>query len=71
MGARRVMRLRRQLGMRSMAHSPGKYSTKPGPPAGDDLLAYTDNRGLTGHNFVSAASGPNQVWVSDITGHPT
>lgn len=49
----------------------GKNSKRPGPPAYGDLLAYTDERGRTRHDFINAATGLNQVWWTDITEHPT
>lgn len=38
----------------------GKGGKRPGPPAHDDLV----NRGLT-------ADAPNELWLTDITEHPT
>jgi len=42
---------------------------KPGPPVHDDLCAVTDEEGRTRHVFT--ATGPNQLWVTDITEHRT
>jgi putative transposase len=42
---------------------------KPGPPVHDDLLAIVDERGRVTHEFT--ADGPNRVWLTDITEHPT
>lgn len=47
----------------------GKNGTKPGPPVHDDRCAVTDERGRVRHEF--RASAPNQLWLSDITEHPT
>lgn len=49
----------------------GKNGKRPGPPVHDDLLAHIDAHGRTRHDFVTAASRVNQVWVTDITEHPT
>ena len=43
----------------------GRNGKKPGPPVHDDLLATTDEHGVTRHEFV--ADHPNQVWLSDLT----
>jgi putative transposase len=42
---------------------------KPGPPVHDDLLAVIDENGRVTHDF--SADRPNQVWLTDITEHPT
>jgi putative transposase len=42
---------------------------KPGPPVHDDLLAVVDAKGRLTHQFVAGA--PNEVWLTDITEHPT
>ena len=42
---------------------------KPGPAVHDDLLAVVDDKGVVRHDFT--ASKPNQVWLTDITEHPT
>jgi len=42
---------------------------KPGPLVHDDLLAVVDDKGRVTHAFVAAS--PNQVWLTDITEHPT
>jgi putative transposase len=42
---------------------------RPGPPVHDDLLAIVDQQGRVTHAFT--ANGPNQVWLTDITEHPT
>lgn len=46
-------------------------SGKPGPAVHDDLLATVDDKGRVTHDFVGAACGPNQVWLTDISEHPT
>ncbi|KAA1425412.1 DDE-type integrase/transposase/recombinase [Mumia zhuanghuii] len=42
---------------------------RPGPPVHDDLLAVSDAKGRVRHEFT--ATGPNEVWLSDITEHWT
>jgi transposase InsO family protein len=42
---------------------------RPGPPVHDDLLAIVDQKGRVTHEFI--ADAPNQVWLTDITEHPT
>lgn len=42
---------------------------RPGPPVHDDLCAVTDDEGRTRHVFT--ATGPNQLWLTDITEHWT
>lgn len=37
----------------------------------DDLLATVDDKGRVTHDFTGAADGPNQVWLTDISEHPT
>lgn len=44
---------------------------RPGPPVHDDLVAHVDDHGRARHDFTTAASQANQVWVTDITEHPT
>lgn len=43
---------------------------RPGPPVHDDLLAYTDDKGRTRHDFTTV-TGLDQVWLTDITEHQT
>jgi transposase InsO family protein len=50
---------------------PGKNGKKPGPPVHDDRLAHTDEKGRIRHKFTTAAQGPNEVWLTDITEHHT
>ena len=65
----RVHRLCRIGGLwASHAKKKGKAG-KPGPPVHDDLLATEDEHGRIRHRFT--ATGPNQVWLTDITEHPT
>ena len=40
-----------------------------GPAVHDDLLAVVDGKGVVRHEFTAAA--PNEVWLTDITEHPT
>jgi len=47
----------------------GGNGKKPGPPVHDDLCAITDRHGVTRHEFKS--DRPNELWLSDITEHPT
>lgn len=42
---------------------------KPGPAVHDDLLAIVDDKGRVRHEFTAAK--PNQVWLTDISEHPT
>ena len=52
------------------AHSKNRgLNRQPGPPVHDDFLATVDSHGRTTHKF--AATAPNQVWLTDITEHPT
>ncbi|QCC77444.1 IS3 family transposase [Nocardioides daphniae] len=68
-GENRVHRLCRIAGI--TASHPKKRS-KPGstgPAPHDDLLAVVDEHGVVRHAF--AATGPNQLWLWDISEHPT
>ena len=47
----------------------GRNGRKPGPPVHDDLCAVTGEDGRTRHEFT--ATGPNQLWLTDITEHKT
>ena len=65
----RVHRLCRIGGLwASHAKKRGKNG-RPGPPVHDDLLATEDEHGRIRHRFTATA--PNQVWLTDITEHPT
>lgn len=44
-------------------------SKKAGPPVHDDLVAFVDEHGVTRHRFD--ADAPNELWLTDITEHPT
>ncbi|MBO0979892.1 IS3 family transposase [Microbacterium sp. SD291] len=47
----------------------GKNGRKPGPAVHDDLCVVTDADGRVRHEFT--ATGPNQLWLTDITEHKT
>ncbi len=47
----------------------GKNGKKPGPPVHDDLCAVVDEDGRVRHEFT--ATGPNELWLADITEHRT
>lgn len=65
----RVHRLCRIGGIHaSHAKKKGKAG-KPGPPVHDDRLAIKDEHGRVRHVFK--ALGQDQVWLTDITEHPT
>jgi len=53
----------------SFSKKRSKNGKKAGPPVHDDLLAVVDKHGVTRHEF--AAEGPDQLWLTDITEHPT
>jgi len=65
----RVWRLCSIAGVFASHHRRRGKAGKPGPPVHDDLLAVVDDKGRVTHEFVAAA--PNQVWLTDITEHPT
>jgi putative transposase len=46
-----------------------KNGKKPGPPVHDDLCAVVDDKGRVRHQFT--ATGPNELWLADITEHWT
>ena len=70
MATRTAWRLCSQLGWWSaFGKRRGRNGKKAGPPVHDDLLAVTDNKGRTRHEFT--ARGPNQLWLADITEHWT
>ncbi len=59
-----------RVGGISACHAARKgRNKKPGPPVHDDMLAKVDNCGRVRHHF--AASRPDEVWLTDITEHPT
>ncbi len=65
----RVWRLCSSAGVFASYHRRKAKAGKPGPPVHDDLLAVVDEKGRVTHEFVAGA--PNQVWLTDITEHPT
>jgi putative transposase len=65
----RVWRLCSMAGVFASHHRRRGKAGKPGPPVHDDLLAVVDEKGRVTHEFLAAA--PNQVWLTDITEHPT
>ena len=67
----RVWRLCSIAGVFASHHRRRAKASKPGPPVHDDLLASVDEHGRVTHDFVGAADGPNQVWLTDITEHWT
>jgi len=67
----RVWRLCSTAGVFASHHRRRSKSGKPGPAVHDDLLASVDEKGKVTHDFLGAASGPNEVWLTDITEHPT
>jgi len=70
MASRTAWRLCSQLGWWSaFGKKRGKNGKRPGPPVHDDLLAVTDDKGRTRHEFT--ADSPNQLWLADITEHWT
>jgi putative transposase len=68
-GENRVWRLCSVAGIFASHHRRRGKAGKPGPPVYDDLLAVIDEHGVIRHEFV--ASAPNQIWLTDITEHPT
>lgn len=47
----------------------GRNGKKPGPPVHEDRCAVVDANGRLRHVFT--ASAPNELWLADITEHPT
>ncbi|GAB2986633.1 hypothetical protein GCM10027282_27810 [Frigoribacterium salinisoli] len=68
-GENRVHRLCRIAGMTASHHRKKGKSGKAGPAPHDDLLAVVDRHGVIRREF--AATRPNQVWLWDISEHPT
>ena len=66
-----MWRLCSTAGVVASHHRRRGKSAKPGPAVHDDLLATVDEKGRVTHDFVGAATAPNQVWLTDITEHPT
>jgi putative transposase len=67
----RVWRLARVAGLQASHHRRRGKGNKPGPAVHDDLLGVTDDKGRVTHDFIAAATEPNQVWLTDITEHWT
>ena len=67
----RVWRLCSAAGVFASHHRRRGKSGQPGPAVHDDLLASVDEHGRVTHDFTGAATGPNQVWLTDISEHPT
>ena len=65
----RVWRLCSIAGVFASHHRRRGKAGKPGPAVHDDLLAVVDKHGVVRHEFT--ASAPNEVWLTDITEHPT
>jgi len=65
----RVWRLCSTAGLFASHHRRRGKGGKPGPPVHDDLLGVVDEHGRVTHEFTAAA--PNEVWLTDITEHPT
>ena len=65
----RVWRLCSTAGVFASHHRRRGKAGKPGPPVHDDLLGVVDEHGRVTHEFTAAA--PNEVWLTDITEHPT
>jgi putative transposase len=70
MAERTAWRICSQLGWWSaFGKKRGKNGKKPGPPVHDDLCAVTADKGRGRHEFT--ATGPNELWLADITEHWT
>ena len=67
----RAWRLARIAGLQASHHRRRGKGNKPGPAVHDDLLGVMDDKGRVRHDFVAAATEPNQVWLTDITEHWT
>ena len=65
----RVWRLCSIAGVFASHHRRRGKAGKPGPAVHDDLLAVVDKHGVVRHEFT--ASAPNEVWLTDISEHPT
>lgn len=68
-GENRVHRLARIAGISASHHKKKGKTAKAGPAPHDDLLAVVDKHGVVRHEFTATA--PNQVWLWDISEHPT
>ena len=70
MAERTAWRLCSDMGWWSAFGKPKRgKAKKPGPPVHDDLCAVVDKHGVIRHEFK--ASGPNELWIGDITEHKT
>ena len=67
----RVSRLCSTVGVFASHHHRRGTSGTPGPAVHDDLLASVDEKVRVTHDVVGAATGVNQVWLTDISEHPT
>ncbi|RFA06656.1 hypothetical protein B7R21_19135, partial [Subtercola boreus] len=67
----RVWRLAKVAGLQASHYRRRGKGNKPGPAVHDDLLGVTDDKGRVTHDFITAATEPNQVWLTDITEHWT
>jgi len=68
-GENRVWRLCSSAGVFASHHRRRSKAGKPGPPVHDDLLAVVDDLGRVHHKFTATA--PDEVWLTDISEHPT
>lgn len=68
-GENRVHRLCRIAGITASHHKKRSKAGSTGPAPHDDLLAVVDEHGVVRHEFTATTS--NQVWLWDISEHPT
>ena len=68
-GENRVHRLCQIAGITASHHRKKGKSGRAGSAPHEDLLAVVDRHGVIRHEF--AATKPNQVWLWDISEHPT
>ena len=68
-GENRVHRLCKAAGITASHHKKRSKAGSTGPAPHDDLIAVEDEYGVIRHVF--AATGPNQLWLWDISEHPT
>jgi len=68
-GENRVHRLCKAAGLTASHHKKRSKAGSTGPAPHDDLIAVEDEHGVIRHVF--AATGPNQLWLWDISEHPT
>jgi len=70
MAERTAWKLCSQMGFFSaFGRRRGRNGKRPGPPVHDDLCAVIDEQGRVRHAFTAGA--PNELWLADITEHPT